>query len=251
MSSEGMKVKMDSLESLLDGGITMGLPPGWAPGEPVKQMDDFTLFRIRPAYWPVVWISSSTTCSCSRTASAACTRARRWVSWHRVGTVISAPISSTKGADVPEPADPGIGADRGAAPLHRYANAEKEQWRALFGRQFKEGLRATLKTSSLLTGGKVVDLNFYPDAPKFQPTKLAGYQVFPTVQAGLDQIERKVNQILDKFVDMDTAKTLNQVNHTLVTLEQTLKNVSAVSANLDKFTGQSATQQLPASSTTA
>lgn len=130
---------------------------------------------------------------------------------------------------------------------HRYANAEKEQWRALFGRQFKEGLRATLKTSSLLTGGKVVDLNFYPDAPRFQPTKLAGYQVFPTVQAGLDQIERKVNQILDKFVDMDTAKTLNQVNHTLVTLEQTLKNVSAVSANLDKFTGQSATQQLPAS----
>lgn len=53
--------------------------------------------------------------------------------------------------------------------------------------------------------------------PRFQPTKLAGYQVFPTVQAGLDQIERKVNQILDKFVDMDTAKTLNQVNHTPVT----------------------------------
>ena len=45
MSSEGMKVKMDSLESLLDGGITMGLPPGWTPGEPVKQMDSFTLFQ--------------------------------------------------------------------------------------------------------------------------------------------------------------------------------------------------------------
>ena len=26
MSSEGMKVKMDSLESLINGGITMGLP---------------------------------------------------------------------------------------------------------------------------------------------------------------------------------------------------------------------------------
>ena len=37
---------------------------------------------------------------------------------------------------------------------HRYANAEKEQWRALFYRQFKEGLRATLKTSSLLTGAR-------------------------------------------------------------------------------------------------
>lgn len=32
MSSEGMKVKMDSLQSLINGGITMGLPPGWLPG---------------------------------------------------------------------------------------------------------------------------------------------------------------------------------------------------------------------------
>ena len=45
MSSEGMKVKMDSLESLINGGITMGLPPGWLPGEPVKQNDEFVLFK--------------------------------------------------------------------------------------------------------------------------------------------------------------------------------------------------------------
>jgi paraquat-inducible protein B len=37
---------------------------------------------------------------------------------------------------------------------HRYANAEKEQWRALFNKQFKEGLRASLKTASLLTGAR-------------------------------------------------------------------------------------------------
>ena len=130
---------------------------------------------------------------------------------------------------------------------HRYANAEREQWRALFSKQFKEGLRASLKTSSLLTGGKVVDLNFYPDAPAYEPIKLAGYQVFPTVQAGLDQIERKVNLILDKFVDMDMATTLTQVNTTLATLDKTLKHIKAVSANLEQFTGQRSTQQLPES----
>lgn len=97
----------------------------------------------------------------------------------------------------------------------------------------------------------MIDLNFYPDAPVYQPLKMAGYQVFPTAQAGLDQIERKVNLILDKFVDMDMATTLTQVNSTLMTLDKTLKHVSAVSANLEQFTGQQSTQQLPASSTRA
>ena len=66
-----------------------------------------------------------------------------------------------------------------------------------------------------------------------------------TAQAGLDQIERKVNLILDKFVDMDMATTW--VNSTPMTLDKTLKHVSAVSANLEQFTGQQSTQQLPAS----
>ena len=114
-------------------------------------------------------------------------------------------------------------------------------------KQFKEGLRASPQDRQPADGGKVIDLNFYPDAPVYQPLKMAGYQVFPTAQAGLDQIERKVNLILDKFVDMDMATTLTQVNSTLMTLDKTLKHVSAVSANLEQFTGQQSTQQLPAS----
>ena len=88
----------------------------------------------------------------------------------RVGTVISAPISSTrKGCRCSRAGRSRYWRGSRYNVSHRYANAEKEQWRALFYRQFKEGLRATLKTSSLLTGGKVVDLNFYPDAPSSSP----------------------------------------------------------------------------------
>jgi len=83
--------------------------------------------------------------------------------------------------------------------------------------------------------------------PRFEQAKISGYQVFPTVQTGLVQIENKVNLILDKFVDMDMATTLAKVNGSLTTLDGTLKNISAVSANLNKLTGKEATQQLPAS----
>nr|WP_205598951.1 intermembrane transport protein PqiB [Aeromonas rivipollensis] len=250
MSSEGMKVKMDSLESLLDGGITMGLPPGWTPGEPVKQMDNFTLFQDETSvqagsldqFIDYVFLFEDDMGGLHPGAAVQ----YRGI---RVGTVISAPyLIDDKGAQLFKSRQIPVLARIEVQRLsHRYDNAEKEQWRTLFNKQFNEGLRASLKTSSLLTGGKVVDLNFYPDAPNYQPLKIGGYQVFPTAQAGLDQIERKVNLILDKFVNMDMATTLTQVNSTLDTLDKTLKHIRAVSANLEQFTAQPSTQQLPAS----
>ncbi|MGL4251674.1 MAG: intermembrane transport protein PqiB [Aeromonas sp.] len=250
MSSEGMKVKMDSLESLVDGGITMGLPAGWSVGDPVKQHDDFTLFRDEESvlagsldqFIDYVFLFDDNMAGLYPGAAVQ----YRGI---RVGTVISAPyMVEGKGARIFESRQIPVLARIEVQRLsHRYAKTEKEQWRALFGQQFKEGLRASLKTANLLTGGKIVDLNFYPDAPRFEQAKLSGYQVFPTVQGGLDQIERKVNLILDKFVDMDMTTTLTKVNSSLSTLDGTLKNISALSANLDKLTGKEAIQQLPAS----
>ncbi|MGY3854025.1 intermembrane transport protein PqiB [Aeromonas aquatilis] len=250
MSSEGMKVKMDSLESLLDGGITMGLPAGWSPGEPVKSNEEFTLFQDEESvlagsldqFIDYVFLFEDNVAGLHPGAAVQ----YRGI---RVGTVISAPyMVEEKGVRIFQSRQIPVLARIEVQRLsHRYAKAEKDQWRALFGKQFKEGLRASLKTASLLTGGKIIDLNFYPDVPRFEPTKLAGYQVFPTVQGGLDQIERKVNLILDKFVDMDMATTLTKVNGSLTTLDGTLKNISAVSANLNKLTAKDATQQLPAS----
>lgn len=250
MSSEGMKVKMDSLQTLLDGGITMGLPPGWTPGEPVKQQDEFVLFQDEESvlagsldqFIDYVFLFEDNVGGLYPGAAVQ----YRGI---RVGTVISAPylIDDTEVKMFQNRQIPVLARIEVQRLSHRYAKAEKEQWRTLFSRQFKEGLRASLKTSSLLTGGKVVDLNFYPDAASYKPLKLAGYQVFPTAQAGLDQIERKVNVILDKFADMDIATTLTQVNTTLATLDKTLKHAGALSANLAEVTGQDSTKQLPAS----
>jgi paraquat-inducible protein B len=250
MNSEGMKVKMDSLESLLDGGITMGLPPGWSSGEPVQQKEEFILFQDESSvlagsldqFIDYVFLFEGDVGGLHPGAAVQ----YRGI---RVGTVVSAPyLINDKGVKMFQNREIPVLARIEVQRLsHRYAKKEKDLWRALFDKQFKEGLRASLKTSSLLTGAKVVDLNFYPDVPRYEPDKVAGYQVFPTVQTGLDQIERKVNVILDKFVDLDMATTLTQVNSTLATLEQTLTHIGAVSANLDKFTAQNSTQQLPAS----
>ncbi|MCS3460395.1 intermembrane transport protein PqiB [Aeromonas rivuli] len=250
LTSEGMKVKMDSLEGLLDGGITVGLPAGWVPGGAVKSKDSFTLFKDQGSvlagslnqFIDYVFLFEDSLAGLHPGAAVE----YRGV---RVGTVISSPyLIDDKATQIfKSKVIPVLARIEVQRLSHRYANAEREQWRKLFSTQFKEGLRATLKTASLLTGGKVIDLNFYPDAPAFAARQMAGTEVFPTTQGGLDQIERKVNLILDKFVDMDMSTTLAQVNSSLANLDKTMKNVSSLSANLDKLTSQQSTQQLPAS----
>lgn len=249
MGSDGMKVKMDSLETLIDGGITMGLPAGWSAGEPVKAHEQFSLFKDEASvlagsldqFIDYVFLFDDNVAGLHPGAAVL----YRGI---RVGTVISAPyLIEDDGFQVFQSRQiPVLARIEVQRLANRDAKTELQQWRSLFDEQFGEGLRATLKTASLLTGAKNIELNFYQQAPRYVSHQLAGYQVFPTVQGGLDQIERKVNLILDKFVAMDMSTTLGKVNQSLATLDDTLKSIGAVSANLNKLTTKESTQRLPA-----
>jgi len=60
------------------------------------------------------------------------------------------------------------------------------------------GLRAQLKSGSLITGQLYVDLDFYPDEPPAEMRVQNGYPVIPTVtSAPLEAISNKVNQLMD------------------------------------------------------
>lgn len=250
VTSQGMKVKMDSLETLLNGGITMGLPAGWGPGDPVKDNSNFTLFQDQASvlegnlnqFLYYVFLFEDSLSGLNPGAAVE----YRGV---RVGTVISAPyiVDDELSARFNKRTLPVLARIEVQRLSQRDADTDHEKWLALFEQQFRQGLRASLRSSNLLTGSKIIDLNFVPDAPRYVAQTIKNKPVFPSVSAGLDQIERKVNKILDKFADMDIAATLDQVNRTLATLDKTLGSVRSVSNNLDKLTGQSATQQIPAS----
>ncbi|QFI53546.1 intermembrane transport protein PqiB [Aeromonas simiae] len=250
LNSDGMKVKMDSLETLLDGGITMGLPDGWSVGEPVADNSSFTLFKDQASvlegnfdqYINYVFLFEDSLAGLHPGSAVE----YRGV---RVGTVISAPyiLDDKIYSTFNQRSIPVLARIEVQRLSQRYADADHDKWKSVFEEQFKQGLRASLKTSNLLTGGKIIDLNFYNEVPSYVAKTIKKTPVFPSVSAGLDQIERKVNKILDKFADMDIETTLTQVNQTLVTLEKTLGSVRAVSNNLDKLTGEPQTQQIPAS----
>ncbi len=95
----------------------------------------------------------------------------------------------------------------------------------------KNGLRASLKTGSLLTGQLFVELDFQRNAPPATLASVGGYDVLPTVPAsGIDELQERAGALLDKFNALPVEKTVANANEALAA-------VKGAAANLDKVTG--------------
>jgi paraquat-inducible protein B len=115
-----------------------------------------------------------------------------------------------------------------------YSTAQK-----IMSEDVDQGLRASLKTGSLITGQLYVDLDFQKDAPKASITTVEDYQILPTVSSGLGELQEKLSALLDKFQALPLDRTVNNAADALAA-------VKGAAANLDKFLGTPETQALPA-----
>jgi paraquat-inducible protein B len=101
----------------------------------------------------------------------------------------------------------------------------------LIAQNVAKGLRASLKSGSLLTGQLFVDLDFQKDAPPATVASLGDYQVLPTIPAaGLDELQGKLASLLDKFTTLPLEKTVGNANEALAAMKGAV-------ANLEKLTG--------------
>ena len=114
------------------------------------------------------------------------------------------------------------------------------------------GLRAQLKTGSLLTGQLFVELDFHKEAPPAQLTQSGDYRVVPTLPTPLETVTTQVNQILAKIerfpidkIGDDLSSTMAgmrevidsaALRNSLKELELTLRELRSLSAKLDNET---------------
>ena len=87
----------------------------------------------------------------------------------------------------------------------------------------RQGVRAQLRTGSLLTGAALVAFDFFPDAKPVSVDWSQTLVELPTIRGDLQTTERKVEEIVDKvdqlpFIEIgDELRTaLGQLNLTLV-----------------------------------
>ncbi|EAR21599.1 intermembrane transport protein PqiB [Nitrococcus mobilis] len=243
----GVKVNFESLESLIGGGITFGVPEDVPQGQPVKSGATYELYPDRASaregsfdrFIEYVLLVEDTV----RGLEAGAPVEYRGV---RVGTVVSVLWDLRAGrANVVQLTIPVLirielqRVERGASDM------TLAQWRSRVERLMKRGLRASLKTSNLLTGSLFVDINFYPNAPAYKPQTFHDRQVFPTVSTGVAQIEQKITSLLDKLNALNIEQILDKLNRNLEVSRAALAQLAKTTQTVNGLLDDQATQAMP------
>ncbi|QFU01851.1 Paraquat-inducible protein B [Halomonas sp. THAF5a] len=253
LDSEGFRVNIDSVESLIGGGVTFGVPEDLPQGRPVEPDTTFTLYADEESarqgtfsrYLEYVLLIEDTVRGLARGAPVEF----RGV---RVGTVAAVPWQFT--APQPDARDNfAIPVLIRIEPQRLGVNAESldlEQWRTRFERLFGLGLTASLKSGSLLTGALFVDLNFQrgetgePEVDHVAET-FAERTVFPTTSSGLAQIQAQVTALLDKLNGLELESLLAGLDRNLAASEATLAEVQSLTASVRDLVEEPGLRELP------
>ena len=106
----------------------------------------------------------------------------------------------------------------GGKPFNRAARKDYAD------RMVARGLRAQLRTGSLLTGQLYIALDYVPNAAKARIDWQADPPVFPVVRGGLTDIEEKLTSILGKLDRLPIEAIGSDLKRSMATLAEALKN---------------------------
>jgi paraquat-inducible protein B len=240
INSEGVKLRTESLTSILQGGVAFQALPGSAatavPGD--------TAFILYPDE--------------DRAMRPTETEIRTFVMYFKGslrGLSPGAPVElhgiavgEVKSVDVEY--DPEAGALRFPVAVDLYPQrirgrkargtqspagkgGPETSSRVLVDSLVAHGLRAELKTGNLLTGQKYVDLDMHADAAAEKVWWSEQPWVFPTVSNGLDEIQDAIGGIARKLNKVPFDRISYRLLSTMTSLEQTLKSTDQLVRHVD------------------
>ena len=239
ISSDGVKLRTESLASILQGGVAFQALPGSAtpavPGDTT-----FTLYldedrAMRPTETEVrsfVMYFNGSLRGLSPGAP---------VELHGIA------VGEVKSVDVEYDRDAGdlrfpVAVDiypqrirgrkaRGARPSAR--EDPEYSSRKVIDSLVAHGLRAELKTGNLLTGQKYVDLDMHADTPAEKVWWGEQPWIFPTVSNGLDEFQDSMGSIARKLNKVPFDQISYRLLSTMTSLEQTLKSTDQLMRHVD------------------
>ena len=109
----------------------------------------------------------------------------------------------------------------------------------------RDGMRATLRTGSLLTGRQTIAFDFYPDAPAEDPSEFLGYTKLPTFDAGFERIADQTSALLAKLNDLPLDQTVAGANNALADVSTLVTNLNTAVSSLQSVLGSPELQALP------
>lgn len=248
LTSQGVRVQMESLETILSGGLTFGVPEGLPAGESVDNGATFVIYASRNAARQerfdraieyVALFEGSV-----RGLNAGAPVEFKGI---RVGTVEQVPFFREQFQFVrfntfKIPVLISFEPQRlGSA----WSDRTMQEWRDTLQELFRQGLRASVRPGNLLTGAMFIDLHFIAQHADYEPVTLGNYPVFPSRRSGLADITHKVNTLLTSLNNLSLGKTVSALNQALSTSNEVLMQMKQTLASVNAALTSESVRELP------
>ncbi|TVZ37527.1 paraquat-inducible protein B [Alteromonadaceae bacterium 2753L.S.0a.02] len=239
IGAEGMKARMESLASLISGGVAFDNTAGFANVQVAPSGHRFFLYPDRESvlegrynikYYYLLKFSGSVR-----------------------GLTVGAPVEF-RGIKVGEVVDVTLAsAENVQNSLHVYIAMEPERLEPeespsreevdnRMETMVQQGLRAQMSSASLITGSRFIDLVFEDNPEPVEFVRSENYSEIPTVPDSLDQLSgqatdliAKINNIPFEKIGNELAGSLESLNALLTTFEQqnTARKIDGTMENLE------------------
>jgi paraquat-inducible protein B len=244
VGADGVNVRTESLVALLVGGIAFDSPSFAAPTAPAEPDTAFTLYRDRPVamkapdelsrYFVLHFKESLRGLSVGAPVTFLGLAAGEVT---RVGLELDEKTGDVRSEVIivfyPERIVAfGTRAQQraGVALIH-----DEQKRRALMKRLVEErGLRAELKSGSLITGQLYVSVDYHPNAPRAKIDMSQTTPEMPVVPSPLAELEDKLGSIMGKIDRMPLEAIGNDLKKDLENLDQTLTSAKTLLTHADE-----------------
>ncbi len=247
LGAEGLNVKMESLSSLLTGGIAFDTPAtAGGSDEPSQPGTEFKLFKNFSSIQEEKYVMTRPFVvnfdGSVRGLSVGAPVEFRGI---KIGIVSDIGVNlNPKTLEIKIPVLIDIQPERITTPQLVQSHVAEDKY-AIMKHMVKRGLRAQLETGSLLTGQLFVGLDFHQDLPQEELILSGKYPEIPAIPAAMDQLRRTVTDVMAEIRRLPLDKIAKEILETveggnrLVNSPDTQKavhNLNVALGNVEKFT---------------
>ena len=249
LNADGFNVQVDSLQSLLSGGVTFGIPAGEDVGQPFDdELVKLPLFdnyeQVKEGLYKQYVKFIMEFDESIRGLNAGAPVEYRGI---RIGTVLEAPYdvafsennASSNKIQILVKLELGRLFDKGS-------NISLNTFQQAFEQHFKNGLKGKLETGNLLTGALFVDTEFDAPEPNFKMTEVGKYNVFPTKKGEFAMVQQQLSSLFNKVNDLPLNDAVESMARSMNSLDKALVSANTTIINLNSLVSEEATQNLPA-----
>ena len=213
LDASGIRVNTESLVTLMVGGIAFDTPQNLDTGGPVQEGEVFKLYASREDILEKSYaVKQRYLLHFDGSVRGLKVGAPVEFRGLHIGQVLDVKLQfRVNQKDFRIPVLIEIEPGRVSATETMPSGGERHQ---LINLMVENGLRAQLKTGSLLTGQLLVDFDLHPDAPPAKIDWEAEIPEFPTIPAPLEEITASLAQLLNKFERLPIEQIGNDLRDT-------------------------------------